>query len=188
MKRISVFSLSLALASGLIVAAQSITPSIGPQGRIQAAPTDIASGAAPALPGPGFAPQPTQSVSGTLDFVDDQPVVKTAAASIPILMPRFYYYAYFDGFKAGMTMTVKGRLIQVPSANRADAAQAGQTNKALLVEELTINGKTYIVVQGEDRPMGAPNGPLPPARGAMPSRFGQVPNQSMPGEAWTGQN
>jgi hypothetical protein len=75
-----------------------------------------------------------KSLDGKLAFVDDQPVIQTKDKTYLIKMPRFYYYAYNDGFKAGDQMKLDG--YEIPSL-------PGQDKPFFLVTKAVINGKTY---------------------------------------------
>jgi len=86
--------------------------------------------AGPVGPGRGMmwatnqqAPVAPKSVhlEGKLAFVDDQPVLQTKDGSYLVHMPRFYYYAYTEGFKAGDALKLDGYVFTAPAA--ADVAQ-----------------------------------------------------------------
>jgi len=108
--------------------------------------------------------QAVLSVSGSLAFVDDRPAIKTTDGKTLFLeMPRFYYYAYTEGFKAGTQVKARGILISAPEGS----LEPGQN--ILVAEEVVIGGKTYIIVAGPQvRPNFRP--PMgPPPSGSGPS-------------------
>jgi hypothetical protein len=112
------------------------------------------------------------TLSGVLAFSGEDPAVKTEADTVVLDMPKFYYYAYSDGLKAGMAVKVKGYLMK---AGGGDA----EVESRLIVTEMTINGKTYVVPalpgRGGQRAgkMGGPGGgegmPEPPRSGGAQS-------------------
>ena len=75
-----------------------------------------------------------KSLEGKLAFVGDRPAIQTKDKTYIIKMPRFYYYAYTDGFKAGDQMKLDG--YEVPTI-------AGQDNPFFIVTKAVIDGKTY---------------------------------------------
>jgi hypothetical protein len=106
------------------------------------------------------------SLSGVLAFSGEDPAVKTDAETVLLDMPKFYYYAYADGLKAGMAVKVKGRLMKTPSGDSGSQPR-------LAVSEMTINGKTYVVPAGPDSRApgrGAPGAPGAPGPDGMGGR------------------
>jgi len=129
--------------------------------------------AAPTAPGKqgelqGFEPPKEVALSGVLAFVGDEPAIKTESGTVLIEMPRFYYYAYIDGLKAGMAVKATGLLIQAPAGDKSAQSRLAAT-------ELSINGKTYVIVRAgaeafgpgrgapdrDDRGAGGPPAPQP---------------------------
>lgn len=133
---------------------------------------------APGTPAPGTQPKgdrPTArievTVTGTLVFVDDRPAIKAADGKTVFLeMPRFYYYAYTEGFKAGIPVKARGVLLSAPEGSGNPAQDV------LAAGEVTIGGKTYVIVGG---PQGMGRGPdSRPPMGPLPS--GSDPSSSGP--------
>jgi hypothetical protein len=133
------FSLGLAL---ILMAATFATA--------QATPSQAAG---PAGPGQGMmqaanqqAPVAPKAVhlEGKLAFVDDQPVLQTKEGSYLIRMPRFYYYAYTEAFKAGDAMKLDGFVITAPAgaASQGTAQQAAQ-QQVIFVTKAVVGSKTY---------------------------------------------
>ena len=88
-----------------------------------------------------------RSLDGKLAFQDDYPVLQAKDKAYIIRMPRFYYYAYTDGIKAGDQIHVDGyEMTAAPGADKA----------TILVTKATINGKTYdfTTAWGRGRMMG----------------------------------
>lgn len=83
---------------------------------------------------PNFPAPVAKSLEGKLAFVDDMPVLQTKDKSYLIEMPRFYYYAYTEGFKVGDQMKLDGYEL---------GAAPGQDKPVFLVTKLVINGKTF---------------------------------------------
>jgi hypothetical protein len=124
------FSLGLALilmAATLATAQTASGQAAGPagpgQGMMQAANQQ-----------PPVAPKAVH-LEGKLAFVDDLPVLQTKDGSYVIRMPRFYYYAYTDGFKAGDAMKLDGFALSTP--------QGAQGQSLLFVTKAVIGSKTY---------------------------------------------
>jgi hypothetical protein len=119
-------------------------------------------------PAQGTLPQPPAqaALSGSLVFVDDRPAIKTDSATVLLSMPRFFEYAYRDGFKAGAAIKAQGFLAQPQSDDKAALG-------TLLVQELTIGNKTYIIVGGPGDGKGAPrDGAAGPDQGSQPDPQG----------------
>lgn len=96
------------------------------------------------------APPKAVHLEGKLAFVDDQPVLQTKDGSYIIRMPRFYYYAYTEGFKAGDAMKLDGFVLSVPAAPQGAASQgsvqqgaAAQAQPVLFVTKAVVGSKTY---------------------------------------------
>jgi hypothetical protein len=120
--------------------------------------------ALPSQPAPA-APR-TVTVNGTLSFVGDRPALTVDGKTLILVMPRFYYYAYTDGIKAGAAVKAVGVEIDQPigpepgrqgaagqpapggNSGQASAAPAAKpADEALFIaRELTVNGKTYVIV------------------------------------------
>ncbi|HUX37828.1 MAG TPA: hypothetical protein VMV44_07985 [Rectinemataceae bacterium] len=194
MKRLIVFSLAVALAGVLVVSAQSALPQTGTQGTTQQAMP------AGPLPQAGVVQRLLPaSLSGTLAFVDEAPVIKVGETSYLIVMPRFYYYAYVEGFKAGMAVSARGRVLRAPDLAKASVGAPGSAPVILIFipEELSINGKTYVIV-GQER-ASMPGGPDSPFGGSAmtgasgkpglpddPSSMGPTPGSAQGGQGWSG--
>jgi hypothetical protein len=115
-------------------------------------------------PSPQSAPT---TLSGVLAFVDEMPAIKTESATILLSMPRFFEYAYQEGFKAGMAIKARGRLL-----DKQD--RSGRT--ALIAEEVAIGGKTYVIVLGgPEGGTGKDAAKDRSGRGADPSPSGGLP-------------
>lgn len=91
----------------------------------------------------GYGPQGAQasqaapvakSVDGKLAFQGEYVVLQAKDKAYYIHMPRFYYYAYTDGIKAGADVHVDG--YEIPAVPGSDKA-------SIMVTKATINGKTY---------------------------------------------
>ena len=159
MKRLIVSSLAVALAGAFFVSAQSALPQSGLQ-----TPNQQPGATAKPLPLPGGVQAliPT-SLSGTLAFVDEEPVLKVGEVAYLLVMPRFYYYAYVDGFKAGMAVNARGRILRSPDLAKASVGAPGSAAVILffIPEELSVNGKTYVIVgpQGDSGRNAPPSQP-----------------------------
>jgi hypothetical protein len=84
-------------------------------------------------------------LEGKLAFVDDQPVLQTKDGSYLVHMPRFYYYAYTEGFKAGDTLKLDGYVFTAPAAadvSQGSTPQAGQ-QQVIFVTKAVVGAKTY---------------------------------------------
>lgn len=111
--------------------------------------------------GQALAAVKSSTLSGVLAFSGEDPAIKTDADTVVLDMPKFYYYAYTDGLKAGMAVKVKGYLTKAAGGD-------ADTESRLLVTEMTINGKTYVV-------------PALPGRGGQgPGRMGGPGGDGMP--------
>lgn len=86
-----------------------------------------------------------KSLDGKLAFSGEYPVVQAKDKAYIIRMPRFYYYAYTEGFKAGDQIHVDG--YELP-------ALPGQDKPFFLVTKAVINGKTYDFTAAYGRRMG----------------------------------
>jgi hypothetical protein len=121
------FSLGLILALAVIglASAQSFPMGPGPQGGYQYGPQQAQiAGQAPVA----------KSLDGKLAFSGEFPVLQAKDKAYIIRMPRFYYYAYTEGFKAGDSVHLDGyELPTVP----------GQDKAYFLVTKAVISGKTY---------------------------------------------
>jgi hypothetical protein len=134
---------ALICSAALALSAQSAPQSRPAQGQAPEAPKDV-------------------SLSGVLAFSGEDPAVKTDAETVVLDMPKFYYYAYADGLKAGMAVKVKGRLVKAPKGDSGSQSR-------LAVSEMSINGKTYVIPAGPDTRApgrGAPGAPGPDGMGA----------------------
>lgn len=94
-----------------------------------------------------------KSLDGKLAFQGEYPVLQAKDKAYVIHMPRFYYYAYTDGIKAGDTIHVDGYEL---------AAVPGSDKTTIQVTKATINGKTYDFTTGYGR-----------GRGGMMGGYGQ---------------
>jgi hypothetical protein len=75
-----------------------------------------------------------KSLDGKLAFSGEYPAIQAKDKTYILRMPRFYYYAYTEGFKAGDQVHVDGyELPLVP----------GQDKPYFLVTKAVVNGKTY---------------------------------------------
>jgi hypothetical protein len=128
------FSLGLILA--LIVVGLSTAQGVQPYGQGGAQPGQI-QGQAPVA----------KSLDGKLAFSGEYPVLQAKDKAYVLEMPRFYYYAYTDGIKAGDAVHVDG--YELP-------AVPGQDKAYFLVTKAVINGKTYdfTAAFGHGRMMG----------------------------------
>ena len=131
MKKFSI-GLILALAIVTLSAAQGLPA----QGQIPGSqPGQVVQGQTPVA----------KSLDGKLAFSGEYPVLQTKDKAYLIQMPRFYYYAYTDGIKAGDQVHVDGyELPTVP----------GQDKPVILVTKAVINGKTYDFTAAYGRHMG----------------------------------
>lgn len=75
-----------------------------------------------------------KSVDGKLAFQGEYVVLQAKDKAYFIHMPKFYYYAYTDGIKAGADVHVDG--YEIPALPGSDKA-------TIMVTKATINGKTY---------------------------------------------
>jgi hypothetical protein len=88
-------------------------------------------------------------LEGKLAFVDDQPVLQTKDGSYLVHMPRFYYYAYTEGFKAGDAMKLDGYVLTAPAAadvsqgSTPQAASQATAQQVLFVTKAVVGSKTY---------------------------------------------
>jgi hypothetical protein len=137
---------ALICTAALALSAQSAPQSRPVQGQAPEAPKEV-------------------SLSGVLAFSGEDPAVKTDAETVVLDMPKFYYYAYSDGLKAGMAVKVKGRLMKAPNGDSGSQPR-------LTVTEMSINGKTYVIPAGPDAraqgrgARGAPGAPGPEGMGS----------------------
>jgi hypothetical protein len=142
-----------ATMAGIVAAiafAQSQAPEQGQAQAAQAAGQGVQQPPAPLAPPPAPPlPASKTTVLGVLAFVDSQPAIKTDGATVLLLMPRFYMYAYQKGYKAGVAIKATGMLASSPDK----AAPA-----AIVAEEVAIGSDTYIVVPA-DRPPAPRLGP-----------------------------
>jgi hypothetical protein len=115
------FALGLALAMALVASVSA-----------QAAPN----AAQPPQGQPAIQAQApvAKSIEGKLLFVDDKPALQTKDKTYILRFPRFYYYAYTDGFKAGDQMKLDG--YEVP-------AVPGQDKPVFIVTKAVVGSKTY---------------------------------------------
>jgi len=134
MKKFSI-GLILALAIVTLSAAQGL-PAQGQTPGSQ--PGQVVQGQTPVAP-------VAKSLDGKLAFSGEYPVLQTKDKAYLIQMPRFYYYAYTDGIKAGDQVHLDGyELPTVP----------GQDKPTFLVTKAVINGKTYDFTAAYGRHMG----------------------------------
>jgi len=133
MKKFSI-GLILALAIVTLSAAQGLPGQV--QGQTPGSqPGQVVQGQAPVA----------KSLDGKLAFSGEYPVLQTKDKAYLIHMPRFYYYAYTDGIKAGDQVHVDGyELPTVP----------GQDKPNFVVTKAVINGKTYDFTAAYGRHMG----------------------------------
>lgn len=84
-------------------------------------------------------------LEGKLAFVDDQPVIQTKDGSYLIHMPRFYYYAYTEGFKSGDALKLDGYVVTPPAAGAASQGAAPQAaqQQVIFVTKAVVGSKTY---------------------------------------------
>lgn len=122
MKKKSALGLALILALVATASAQGMGPmNPAPQAGNQAA---------------GVANQApvAKSIEGKLLFVDESPALQAKDKTYILHFPRFYYYAYTEGFKAGDQMKLDG--YELP-------AIPGQDKPIFIVTKAVVNGKTY---------------------------------------------
>ena len=86
-----------------------------------------------------------KSLDGKLAFSGEDPILQTKDKAYIIQMPRFYYYAYTEGFKAGDSVHLDG--YELPTL-------PGQDKPFFLVTKAVINGKTYDFTSAYGRGMG----------------------------------
>lgn len=101
-------------------------------------------------------------LEGKLAFENDHPVLQTKDGNYYLAIPRFYYYAYTEGFKAGDSFAIDGYLMTPPPAPAAQT-QSGQTNQAqpaqsglpvVRVTKLVVGSKTFDFSASFGRGMG----------------------------------
>lgn len=102
---------------------------------------DQAPGIQESMPERPPVPPTPSNVTGILAFVGDQPVITVEGKNLVLAMPDFYYYAYSDGFKAGMAVTARGLVLAAP-----EGTKDGDVQGVFIPKELTVNGKTYVIV------------------------------------------
>lgn len=150
------------------------------------AATVAAHAQAPApMPGDGpDSPPPLRpvetSLTGVLAFVDDKPAIKADSGTILLVFPDFFRYAYFQGYKAGVSIKAKGFLVTLPAPPQDATVQSSQAVQSKFdAKELTIGAQTYIIVAGPPRhwPMDRRG----PSRDKMgPPSFGPTSELAVP--------
>jgi hypothetical protein len=78
--------------------------------------------------------------TGVLVFVDHKPAIKTSSGTSFLMMPEFYKHAFFEGFKADMTVKATGYLVAAPNKS---------SHPTLVAREVVMGNKTYIIIGGE---------------------------------------
>jgi len=107
-------------------------------------------------------------VSGKLLFVAGSPAVDAGDRIVTLVMPPFYFSSYIQLFEAGTTVAVRGR--EVVSA--AASSQGGKD--FVVVEAITVAGKTFTIFRAQAGVSGAIFGPRlsPRGQGASASTGG----------------
>ncbi|MDA8427603.1 MAG: hypothetical protein M0Z80_15870 [Treponema sp.] len=106
---------------------------------------------------------------GKLAFVAGSPVLDTGDGMLMLVMPRFYYYSYSSLFAAGATAVVRGISVSLAAA----PGRGGE--RYLVVEAITIAGKTFTIYRRPGAGIGAAaGGSGSPAGAAFPAPAGSA--------------
>ncbi|MDR1626036.1 MAG: hypothetical protein LBT33_05795 [Spirochaetia bacterium] len=83
------------------------------------------------------------TLSGTLQFADGFPVISAEGKTYRLFAPRFMREAYT--LKPGLALSVEGYIVQQGPWPRGGDTDPGAAAESVVVQKVTVDGKTYEV-------------------------------------------